>query len=95
MESVPTASVVVVHVAVCAEVTVAAEQPVMAAPFALNATVPVGASGPAGVIVAVKVTGWPPLDGFALDTNVMGEAALLTSCDSVADMLPAALAEPA
>ena len=86
IESVPTARAVVAHAAVREEVSVIAEQPLIAVPFELNETVPVGVGGPAGVIVAVKVTDLPAVDGFRLDTSVVVEAAL-TTCDSVALVL--------
>ncbi len=86
IESVPTARAVVVHAALRDDSTATAEQPAMAVPFELNATVPVGVGGPAGVIVAVKVTDLPAVDGFRLDTSVVVEAAL-TFCDSVALVL--------
>lgn len=54
--SVPAVSEVVAHAAVRDVVTVTAEQPVMVVPLEVNATVPVGTGGPAGPIVAVKVT---------------------------------------
>ena len=56
MVSVPFARLLVVHAAVRDAVTVTAEQPVMLVPFEVNATVPVGTGGPAGPIVAVRVT---------------------------------------
>ena len=56
MVSVPFARLLVVHAAVRDAVTVTAEQPVMVVPFDVNATVPVGTGGPAGPIVAVRVT---------------------------------------
>jgi hypothetical protein len=80
--SVPVASAVVVHDAVCDD-TATAEHPVMAVLPASNATVPVGVGGPAGLTVTVKITGWPAVDGFMLETMVVVDAALVTTSDSV------------
>jgi hypothetical protein len=78
MVSVPLAKVLVVHAAVRDAVTVTAEQPVMVVPFEVNATVPVGTGGPAGPIVAVKVTAVPNVDGFLLEVRVVIEVPLVT-----------------
>lgn len=79
--SVPFVSAVVVQAAVREEVSVTVEQPVMAVPFEVKATVPVGTGGPAGPTVAVKVTDWPSVDGFLLETTVVVE--LFTVCVTV------------
>lgn len=76
-----------VHTAIREAVTATAEHPLMVVPFELKATVPVGVGGPEGVIVAVKVTDAPGFDGFTLDTIVVVEAALFTTCDKVALLL--------
>ena len=83
MVSVPLAKVLVVHAAVRNAVTVTAEQPVMVVPLEVNATVPVGTGGPAGPIVAAKVTAVPKVDGFLLEVSVVVEAALVTVTEVV------------
>jgi hypothetical protein len=88
MVSVPWGRVLVVQAAVRDEVTVTAEQPLMVVPFEVNATVPVGTGGPAGAIVAVKVTDWPTVDGFRLETTAVVEAPLFTVCVTVLLLLP-------
>lgn len=50
----------------------------------LNVTVPVAA---AGVIVAVKVTDAPNVDGFNDEANAVVEVALFTVCVSAEDVL--------
>ena len=87
IESVPTESELVMHAAVLDVNTVTAEHPLMAVPFELNETVPVGVGGPAGVMVAVNVTDSPAVDGFKLDTRVVVDAALYTTCDNAALVL--------
>ena len=47
-----------------------------------NVTVPVGAAPPE-VIVAVKVTFWPEVDGFGVDDNAAVAVTLLTVCVTV------------
>ena len=76
--SVPLGKMVVVHAAVRDALSGTAEHPVRFVPVEVNATVPVGSGGPTGVTVAVKVTGWPSVDGFLLETTVVVEAALFT-----------------
>ena len=94
IESVPAARAVVAHAAAREEVSGTAEQPLIAVPFELNATVPVGVGGPAGLIVAVKVTDSRKVNGFTLETSVVVEAKLFTTCDSVALLLVRWLASP-
>ncbi len=77
----------VVHAAVRPEVSATAEQPLIAVPFELNETVPVGVGGPVGVMVAVKVTDCPAVEGFKLDARVVAEAVLFTTCDNAALLL--------
>jgi hypothetical protein len=60
------------------EASVTAEQPLRFVPLEVKATVPAGASP---VTVAVNVTACPPEDGFTLDTRVVADTALLTTCD--------------
>jgi hypothetical protein len=81
--SVPTVSDSVVHAAVRDALSGTAEHPVMVVPLEVNATVPVGSGGPTGVTVAVKVTGWPSVDGFLLETTVVVEADLSTVMEVV------------
>jgi hypothetical protein len=85
---VPAFSEVVAHAAVRDAVTVTAEQPLMVVPLEVNATVPVGTGGPAGPIVAVKVTDWPTVDGFLFEATVVVETTLFTVCVT-APLLPA------
>ncbi len=87
IESVPTASKLVTHTAVRKELSTTPPHPEMAVPFELNETVPVGVGGPEGVIVAVNVTDLPAVDGFKLDTRIVVEAALFTTCDNAALVL--------
>jgi hypothetical protein len=56
MVSVPFARLLVAHFAVRNAVRATAEQPVIVVPLEVNATVPVATGGPAGPIVALKVT---------------------------------------
>ena len=62
--------------------------PSIAAPF-LNVTVPVGVPlpGAAANTLAVKVTDCPNTDGLREETTVVLVEALLTVCDSAADVL--------
>ena len=85
--SLPEGRADVVHVAVREELTATAVQPAIEAPFAVNATVPVGVGGPAGAMVAVSVTDLPAVDGFRLDASVVVELTSLTTCESVALVL--------
>jgi len=57
----------------------------------LKVTVPVAVDG---VTVAVKVTEEPYVDGFAEEVRVTVEAALLTVCVSVDDVLELSLESP-
>ena len=82
MASVPTASVEVIQTAVSDEVSGSAVQPEIAVPFDVKLTVPVGAGGPAGATVAVKVTGSPKVEGFWLEVTVVVEAPGFTTCES-------------
>ena len=74
MECVPTARVDVVNVAL----------PLLSVPVpntvvpSLKLTVPVGIPEVAGLTVAVKVTVWPNIDGFAEGTTDVEVAALFT-----------------
>lgn len=73
----------VVQSAVREAVRATAEQPLMVVPLEVNATVPVGTGGPAGVTVAVNVTDSPAVEGFLLDTTDVVDAALLTVMELV------------
>src|SRR6266704_5010 len=74
MECAPTAREAVVSVAMPEESSVPV--PRLVAP-SRNVTVPVGM--PTGELtVAVKVTGWPKVDGFAEDTRAVVVAGLIT-----------------
>ena len=85
MASLPMGRAEVVH---CAwpEASVTAEQPVMAAAFAVKLTVPVGDDPP--LTAAVNVTDWPEVEGFALEVTVVVVVALLTTWDNVGLVLP-------
>ena len=83
MVSVPFAKLLVVHFAVRNAVRATAEQPVIVVPLEVNATVPVGTGGPAGPIVAVKVTAVPNVEGFLLEIRVVVDAALVTVTEVV------------
>jgi hypothetical protein len=67
------------------------EHPVMATPFAVKPTVPVG--DPPPVTLAVKVTDCPMVDGFTLEATVVTVVARLTTCVSV-PLLPVLLLSP-
>lgn len=83
-----------VHVAV-PEVTVAPVQPVIAMPFDVNVTVPLGAKGEFGAVsVAVKVTDCPEVDGFGDPVTAVVLLALLTVCARDALVLPLKFASP-
>jgi hypothetical protein len=73
----------VLHVAT-PEASAAAEQPLRAVPFAVKPTVPVGASP---VTLAVKVTDWPSVDGFALEIRAVADAAWFTTWGNTALVL--------
>lgn len=47
------------------------------------------------VTVAVSVTGWPNVEGFGAEVNVVVVGAGFTNCASTAEVEPAKLAEPA
>jgi len=98
MVSVPFARLLVVHFAVRNAVRATAEQPVIVVPLEVNATVPVGTGGPAGPIVAVKVTAVPNVDGFLLEVSVVVEVALVTVTEVVpletASLAPSPLKQP-
>jgi hypothetical protein len=64
---VPADRALVVHCAVPPADSETALHPEIVVLFALNATVPVGAGEFTGVTLAVKVTGCPYVDGFALE----------------------------
>lgn len=55
-------------------------------PPSLNVTVPVGAPTPP-VVVAVKVTVSPYVDGFNDEERVMVMLALFTTCDTATEVL--------
>ena len=61
---------------------------------ALKITDPVGAPVVLDVTVAVNVTDCPLVDGFCDDATVVIVAALFTTSDSAADVLPACVASP-
>ena len=83
MECAPTAREAVVSVAMPKESS--APVPRLVAP-SRNVTVPVGM--PAGELtVAVKVTGWPKVDGFAEEIAVTVVAPLFTVCDNADELL--------
>ena len=44
--------------------------------------------------VAVKVTFWPNVDGFAVETTIVVVAAGLTSCDNIVEVEPRLLVSP-
>src|SRR5260370_27431461 len=86
----PTESEEVVQVACRVPFSVAALQPVIGVPPALNDTVPVGVPvlGELTLTVAVKVTGWPNTDGFSEELAiVVVVVALFTVCVKVAEVL--------
>jgi hypothetical protein len=66
-------------------------QPVMAIPSEVKPTVPVGAGGPAGAIVAVNVTDSPEVEGLRLEVTVV--VVVPTTCVRV-PLLPALLLSP-
>jgi hypothetical protein len=70
-------------------------QPVIVTPFAVKPTVPLGLGGPAGDTVAVKVTAFPEVEGFRLETKavVVAIRVLLTICVNE-PLLPALLLSP-
>jgi len=80
---VPTARVVVLYEAVVTPpvVLTLTELPALL-PSIWNCTVPVGVPAPGAVIliVAVKVTFWPALDGLTEELTTMLVLALLTVC---------------
>jgi hypothetical protein len=79
----------VVQLAVREDESAIAEQPVIALPFDVKLTVPVGIGGPAGVTVAVNVADSPTVEGFMLEvTVVLDPSPVLTTCDTV-PLLPA------
>jgi hypothetical protein len=79
MASVPTGNVLVVHCAVPDELSAMALQPLIVAPFEVNATVPVGTGDPAGDTVAAKVTVCPEVEGFMLETRLVLVVTLSTT----------------
>ena len=87
MESVPTTSEVVAQAAVPEELRATAMQPGMVVLPEVKVTVPVGVGGPAGAIVAVKVTVAPAAEGFGLDTSDVVETSWFTTCDNAALVL--------
>jgi hypothetical protein len=96
MASVPTANAAVEQVAICADERLTAVQPLMAAPFEVNTTVPVGVGGPAGETVAVNVTESPTVEGFRLEIRAVVVAvleALFTTCVK-APLLPPFVLSP-
>lgn len=58
--------------------TDAAEQPLMVVMLELKLMVPLGEYAPLSVSVAVKVTGWPNVEGFKLEPTEVEGVALLT-----------------
>jgi hypothetical protein len=69
-------------------------QPLIAVPFEVKLTVPVGAGGPDGLTVAVIVTCCPKAEGFgALVTEVMLLRGI-TTCDTVLEVPPPSVVEP-
>jgi hypothetical protein len=50
---------------------VTAEQPLIAVPFEVKLTVPVGVGGPAGETDALNVTGFPEVEGFGLEVTAV------------------------
>jgi hypothetical protein len=84
---VPTGSEVVVQAAIFEEVTAIAAQPETVVPPEVKVTVPVGVGGPAGEIVAVRVTDAPRVAGLRLEARLVVEAAWFTTCDKAAPVL--------
>ena len=87
MEFVPTGNEVVAQAEVPEEVRAIAAQPGMVVPPEVKVTVPVGVGGPAGVIVAVRFTDVPRVEGFRLEARLVVEAAWFTTCDNAALVL--------
>jgi hypothetical protein len=87
IENVPTGNEVVAQAAVPEEVRAIAAHPVMDLPPEVKVTVPVGVGGPAGIIVAVRVTDAPRVAGFKLEASVVAEVAWFTTCDKAALVL--------
>jgi hypothetical protein len=90
IESLPAGREEVVH---CAwlEARATAEQPLIAAPLAVNLTVPVGEEP--SLTAAVNVTDWPTVEGFWLETSPVVVDVLLTTCIKV-PLLPVLLVSP-
>ena len=70
------------------EASVTDEQPLMAAPFEVKPSVPVGKDPDTA---AVNVTAWPTVDGFRLETKTVVVVAPLTTCDRPALLGPCVL----
>ena len=60
----------------------------------LNCTEPVGVPEPLGVMVTVKATDCPKVDGFTDEVIDAVVVALVTTCDIAGDVLPAFVASP-
>jgi hypothetical protein len=84
MLCVPAASVEVVYFAAP---LLSATVPSVVVP-SLKVTFPVGVTLNCGLTVAVNVTDCPLFDGFADEVNVVAVLAWLTTCFTVADVLP-------
>jgi hypothetical protein len=54
-------------------------QPLIVAPFEVNATVPVGVGDPVGDTVAVNVTDCPEVEGFMLEARLVLVVTLSTT----------------
>lgn len=93
-ECVPTASFVVVKVA-CRLALTAPVPSTVAVVLSRNLTVPVGAPVKFGVMVAVKVTLWPLVEGLGAEVSVVFVFALCTTCVKPGDVLPTRLPFPA
>ena len=87
IEDVPTGNEVVAQAAVPEEARAIATQPGMVVPLEVRVTVPVGVGGPAGIIVAVRVTDAPRVAGFKLEATAVVEVAWFTTCDKAALVL--------
>ena len=92
-ECVPTASFVVVKVA-CRVLPTAPVPSTVAVVLSRNVTVPVGAPVRFGVMVAVKVTAFPLLEGLGAEVSVVLVFALCTTCVKTVDVLPTRLPLP-
>jgi hypothetical protein len=97
IESVPAVDNVVVQAAVRDALSVTAEQPPIAVPLEVKATVPVGLGLPEGLTVAVNVTDWHVVDGFTLETSAVVVAVplpRLTTWLTAGEVLPVIQGEP-